>query len=128
MKIRLSKALAQAGVSSRRGSEDIIFSGDVSVNGEIALLPQTMVDPSKDDIRVNGKKIKRAENKVYYILHKPKGYVCSNVAGENPKNQRLAIHLFHKSKERLFTVGRLDRDSTGLIIVTNDGCIQNTAG
>ncbi|MBB64231.1 MAG: pseudouridine synthase [Waddliaceae bacterium] len=120
MKIRLSKALAQAGVASRRASEELIFEGKVEVNGEKILLPQTMVDPIEDNIVVNGKKASPESKKVYYILNKPKGLLCSNVPGENSKNQRLVVDLF-PGKERVFTVGRLDRDTTGLIVVTNDG-------
>ena len=119
--IRLSKALAGAGVASRRKAEEMIFDGLVSVNGKQALLPQTMVDPEKDEIKVKGKPILGKEEKIYFIINKPTGFLCSHARGNNPKNQRLVIDIFHKHSQRLFTVGRLDRDTKGLLIVTNDG-------
>lgn len=116
--IRLSKALASAGVASRRAAEQLIFDGRVTVNGEKILLPQHHVVVGKDRIEVDGKRIRSAERKRYFILHKPKGYLCSNKRREN---ERLVIDLFSNCSERLFTVGRLDKDSSGLLIVTNDG-------
>ncbi|NGX45198.1 MAG: Ribosomal large subunit pseudouridine synthase B [Chlamydiae bacterium] len=116
-KQRLSKVLASAGIASRRACEALIFEGKVSVNGEIATLPQTLVSLDADDIRIESRRIKTVEEKVYYILNKPRNYVCSNkVLGR----KKLVIELFPES-HRLFTVGRLDRDTTGLLIVTNDG-------
>lgn len=115
---RLSKVLAAAGVASRRASEELIFSGKVSVNGEIVLKPQTLVSFEKDDISVNGTSIKKEQEKVYFILNKPSGYICSNV---RIGRKKLVVDLFRDLGLRLFTVGRLDRDTTGLLIVTNDG-------
>lgn len=120
-KNRLSKILAQAGVASRRACEELIFAGQVRVNGTVVTVPQTMVDFS-DQITVDGKPIRTAENKVYYILNKPRGYVCSTVAGRETKP---ILSLFEDVPERLFTVGRLDKDTEGLIIVTNDGHFAN---
>lgn len=127
---RLSKILAAAGVASRRSCEELIFQGGVTVNGSVCNIPQTRVDPAKDIIYVNGRRIsKKLPPKVYFALNKPKGYICSS--GE--KETRPVISLFDdflKSwnkkhpgdpKPRLFTVGRLDVSTTGLIIVTNDG-------
>jgi 23S rRNA pseudouridine2605 synthase len=119
---RLSKILASAGVASRRACETLIFDGRVQVNGETTLLPQTMVDPSKDKITVDGKPIGAQEEKVYYMLNKPAGYICSNKRLENTK---LVIDLFPGTEYRLFTVGRLDKDTEGLILVTNDGHFAN---
>ncbi len=116
--MRLSKALAQAGVASRRAAEEIIFDGRVSVNNQIVVLPQTQVDPDRDQIALDGKFL-RAERKVYYLLNKPIGYDCSN--SRFTKNSKLVIDLFAHLPQRLFTVGRLDRETTGAIIVTNDG-------
>ncbi|MCH9611495.1 MAG: Ribosomal large subunit pseudouridine synthase B [Chlamydiales bacterium] len=116
--MRLSKALAQAGVASRRASEEIIFDGRVSVNGQIATLPQTQVEPERDEICVDGKMLS-AEKKVYFLLNKPVGYDCTNKRFS--KNSRLVIDLFAHCPQRLFTVGRLDRETTGALIVTNDG-------
>jgi 23S rRNA pseudouridine2605 synthase len=115
---RLSKVLAAAGVASRRACEDLIFEGRVTVNGEICMVPQTMVSLNKNSITVDGESIKRPERKKYFILNKPRGFLCSS---RGRTRERLVIDLFDKVEERLFTVGRLDRDTQGLIIVTNDG-------
>ena len=116
---RLSKALAHAGIASRRAAEELITEGRVKVNGKVALLPQTMVDVSKDVILFEGKRV-RPESKVYYLLHKPVGYTCTNAPGK-----KRAIDLLGETAQRLYTVGRLDRDTSGLIIVTNDGEFAN---
>lgn len=116
-KNRLSKVLAAAGIGSRRGCEALIFDGKVTVNGEIVLKPETHVSLQEDDVRVDDRRILAECNKLYYILNKPYGYMCSN---KPVGNKRLVIDLF-PIEERLFTVGRLDRDTTGLLIVTNDG-------
>ncbi|XP_024641004.1 putative ribosomal large subunit pseudouridine synthase SVR1, chloroplastic isoform X2 [Medicago truncatula] len=127
---RLSKVLAASGVASRRSCEDLIFKGKVTVNGSVCNTPQTKVDPSKDNIYVNGSRLpKRQPHKVYLALNKPKGYICSS--GE--KESKSVISLFDDflsswdkkhpgvPPPRLFTVGRLDVATTGLLIVTNDG-------
>jgi len=121
-KERLSKVLAAAGVASRRASETLIFDGHVSVNGEIVLVPQTMVDGTSDIITVDGKAISDKQEKVYYLLNKPKGYTCT--AAETTKKR--VIDIFQGLPYRLFTVGRLDRDTSGLLIVTNDGHFANS--
>ena len=115
---RLSKALAAAGVASRRACEELIFDGKVSVNGEIVLVPQTLVSLEKDDITVDGEPLKREQEKVYFMVNKPKGYICSSA---RVGSKKLVVDLFGHLNYRLFTVGRLDRDTTGLLIVTNDG-------
>jgi len=115
--MRLNKFLAHSGIASRRKVEDMIFSKMVKVNGKVVSLPQTTIDPEKDIIKVNGKVIKE-EKKYYFILNKPKGFLCSNV--RKPKEQ-LVIDLFKDFSCRLFTVGRLDKDTTGLLLITNDG-------
>ncbi|XP_058762175.1 putative ribosomal large subunit pseudouridine synthase SVR1, chloroplastic isoform X2 [Vicia villosa] len=127
---RLSKVLAASGVASRRSCEELIFEGKVTVNGSVCNTPQTKVDPSKDIIYVNGSRLpKRQPHKVYLALNKPKGYICSS--GE--KESKSVISLFDDflsgwakkhpgvPPPRLFTVGRLDVATTGLLIVTNDG-------
>ncbi|XP_020094209.1 uncharacterized protein LOC109714157 isoform X1 [Ananas comosus] len=126
---RLSKVLAAAGVASRRSSEELIFEGKVTVNGTVCTSPQTRVDLSKDSIYVNGNRLsKKLPPKLYFALNKPKGYICS--CGEEPKSVVSLFDDFLKGwnklhpgipKPRLFTVGRLDVATTGLIIVTNDG-------
>jgi len=117
-KNRLSKVLASAGVASRRACEELIFDGRVTVNGEVVKVPQTLVSLREDEIFVDGKAI-AAEKKVYFALNKPKGYLCSNV--RHSKRARLVIDLFKDEEKRLFTVGRLDKETEGLILVTNDG-------
>ncbi|MCD7470705.1 putative ribosomal large subunit pseudouridine synthase svr1, chloroplastic [Datura stramonium] len=127
---RLSKILAASGVASRRSSEELIFEGRVTVNGSVCKTPQTKVDPARDVIYVNGNRLpKKLPSKVYLALNKPKGYICSS--GE--KETKSVMSLFDdfikswdkrhpgEPKPRLFTVGRLDVATTGLIIVTNDG-------
>ena len=116
--IRLSKALARAGVASRRACEELIFGGHVKVNGKTVRLPQTHVELGKDHLLVEGNQIHGAEPKAYYLLNKPKGYICSN---QQAGTKRLVVDLFRPLHQRLFTVGRLDRDTTGLLLVTNDG-------
>lgn len=114
---RLSKTLAAAGVASRRACEEIIFAGRVKVNGVVVKVPQTGVT-AKDKITVDGNPIERAEQKKYYILNKPAGYLCT---AKRTSKSKIVLDLFTDVKERLFTVGRLDKDTEGLLIVTNDG-------
>jgi len=123
MKKRLSKALQAAGVASRRASEELIFDGRCRVNGEVVLKHQTMVDPQRDRILVDRKQIKKEERKVYFLLNKPAGYLCSNT--RISKRTRLVIDIFAHMPYRLFTVGRLDRETKGLLLITNDGEIAN---
>jgi 23S rRNA pseudouridine2605 synthase len=121
MKQRLSKVLAAKGVASRRACEELIFAGRVEVNGVVTLIPQTMVDEN-DTLKVDDQNVGKIQKKVYYILNKPVGYYCSPVPKERYK---YVLDLFDNVEERLFTVGRLDRDTSGLIIVTNDGHFAN---
>ncbi|MGL4540681.1 MAG: pseudouridine synthase [Candidatus Rhabdochlamydia sp.] len=121
-KKRLSKVLAAAGVASRRASEELIFKGRVTLNGEVVLVPQTLVCAEKDQICVDNEPILPEEKKVYYILNKPNGCVCSNAPLGTKKR---VVDLFAHLPYRLFTIGRLDRDTTGLLLVTNDGHFAN---
>ena len=116
-KKRLAKFMAASGVASRRACEELIFSGRVKVNGAVTLLPQTLVD-GNDRITLDNGSLKGVEGKVYYILNKPAGYLCSSVGSGRSK---MVLDLFGKINKRLFTVGRLDKDTTGLLFVTNDG-------
>lgn len=120
-KQRLSKLLVAAGVASRRACEELIFAGRVAVNGETTLLPQTMVD-WEDKITLDGDLVAKAEPKVYYILNKPEGYICT--AKKTPST-KIVLDLFGQEPYRLFTVGRLDKQTKGLLIVTNDGLFAN---
>ena len=121
-KERLAKVLAKANIASRRNSEKLIFDGKVSVNGEIVLLPQTLVDSDQDQIKVKGQLITVETQKYYFLFHKPQNVFCSN---QRKKREKLVIDYFKKVSARLFTAGRLDKDVTGLIIVTNDGHFAN---
>ncbi len=115
---RLSKVLAAAGVASRRTAEKMVFEGKISVNGTVVRAPQTLVSFDKDQITFDGRPILREQSKVYFLLNKPKGYICSNA---RVGSKKLVTDLFKEMDCRLFTVGRLDRDTTGLLLVTNDG-------
>jgi 23S rRNA pseudouridine2605 synthase len=118
MEERIQKILAQAGVASRRASEELIVSGRVRVNGAVAELGQK-ADPAKDKITVDGRVIKPPEQKIYIALHKPR-YVLSTVEPE-PGDSRQTVRDLVPVSERLYPVGRLDFDSEGLILMTNDG-------
>lgn len=120
-KVRLSKYLAAAGVASRRACEEIIFAGRVTVNGTIIEEPQFLVD-GKEKILVDNRKITTAEPKVYYILNKPAGYICT---ARKSGSTKIVLDLFQDVPYRLFTIGRLDKDTQGLLLVTNDGHFAN---
>lgn len=121
-KQRLSKVIAAAGVASRRAAEELIFDGKTTVNGQKVLVPQMLVDPSVDIIEVGGKRLSSRPKRVYYAVNKPVGYYCTNAA----EIKRRAIDLIEGSTNvRLFTVGRLDKDTSGLILITNDGHFAN---
>ena len=117
---RLQKVLAAAGVESRRKCEELILDGAVRVNRKVVDKLPAFVDPEKDVIIVNGKKI-RAARKVYFLLNKPKGVICTN---RDPQGRKKAIDLV-RTGERIFCAGRLDADTTGLIILTNDSELTN---
>ncbi len=119
---RLSKVLAAAGIASRRACEELIFAGRVTVNGKPEKTPQTLVDLKTDKIAVDGEPILREEPLAYYLLNKPAGYVCTQA---RRASERLVLDLIEDKSERLFTVGRLDKATGGLIIVTNDGDFAN---
>lgn len=121
-KKRLSKVLASAGIASRRACETLIFAGRVSVNGSLVKIPQTLVSLEQDCISVDGERIQKKQEKVYYVLNKPKGYICSSSRiGKQP----IVLDLFANFSQRLFTIGRLDKETTGLLLVTNDGWFAN---
>ena len=109
---RLSKALAAAGIASRRASEEIIFAGRVKVNGEIVLIPQTFIDWEKDQITLDNVRVLGEETKQYFMLNKPFGMICS---------QEIVMDLFAGHSGHFFSVGRLDREAMGLLLITNDG-------
>jgi len=121
---RLSKVLAAAGVASRRACEELIFEGLVKVNEKVVKVPQTLVDHTFDQITLRDQPIQLSTGeKVYYLLNKPAGYICSK---RRSGGSRLVLDLFVEDKgHRLFTVGRLDKETSGLLIVTNDGHFAN---
>lgn len=118
--IRLQKILASAGIASRRKCEQLIEEGSVSVNGIIVDTLPAFADPETDKIMVNGQRIKE-QRKVYFLLNKPKGFICTNF---DPQGRKKAIDII-PVRERVYCVGRLDADTTGAIIVTNDSELAN---
>jgi 23S rRNA pseudouridine2605 synthase len=118
---RLQKVLAHAGLGSRRACEELILQGRVSVDGTVVRELGTRVDPARARIAVDGEPIK-LESMVYYAVNKPKGYVSTNV---DPAGRPRVVDLLPEIPQRVYTVGRLDEDSTGLIILTNDGELAN---
>jgi 23S rRNA pseudouridine2605 synthase len=119
-KQRLQKVLAAAGVDSRRKCEELILSGAVQVNRRVVNKLPSFVDPEEDIITVNGKKI-QSEKKVYFLFNKPKDVICTS---SDPLGRKKAID-FIPARERIFCVGRLDADTTGIIILTNDSELAN---
>ena len=117
---RLQKVLAAAGIDSRRNCEELILDGAVRVNRKVVDKLPAFVDPEKDIITVNGKKI-QAARKVYFLLNKPKSVICTNF---DPQGRKKAIDIVSAS-QRIFCVGRLDVDTSGLIILTNDSELAN---
>ena len=119
---RLQKILAQAGVASRRRGEDLITQGRVQVNGKIVTELGTKADAGRDHIRVDGKLLHGAERLRYFVLNKPKGYVTTV---KDPERRPTVMQFFEKLPERLYPVGRLDYQTEGLLLVTNDGELAN---
>ncbi len=116
-RVRLNHFLAMAGVCSRRAADGLIAEGRVEVNGELVTELGVRVDPKRDDVRFDGNRV-QPERSVYVLFNKPKGVVCTNARHEQKKR---VIDYLPTVRGRLFTVGRLDLDSEGLILLTNDG-------
>lgn len=114
---RLQKVLAEAGIASRRKCEEIITAGRVEVNGEIVSELGVKVNPAQDVIKVDGRLI-RQQKKVYVLLNKPKGVITS---ASDPEGRKTVTEFLKGIKERLYPVGRLDYDTEGLLLLTNDG-------
>ena len=115
---RLQKILSQAGIASRRASEQLMRDGRVTVNGTTILELGTKADASRDDIRVDGRRIKIPDRHLYLLLNKPRGYVTTR---SDPQKRPTVIDLLKSVREYVYPVGRLDYDSEGLLILTNDG-------
>ena len=118
MKERLQKIIAASGISSRRVAEKMIVEGRVTVNDAVIRQLGAKADIDADEIRVDGKLILPEVSKVYLMLHKPRGYVTTL---NDPKRRAVVTDLLSGISERLFPVGRLDYDSEGLLLLTNDG-------
>ena len=122
---RLQKLIAAAGIASRRHAEELITAGRVTVNGEVVKELGTKADPEKDHIKVNGKLINpqlQSREKVYVLLNKPKGYLSSV---SDPEGRPLVTELLPPSLGKLHPVGRLDFNTEGLLLLTNDGDFTN---
>jgi 23S rRNA pseudouridine2605 synthase len=115
---RIQKILSQAGIASRRASEQLMLEGRVTVNGATIRELGTKADPSHDDIRVDGRRIKVVENHRYLLLNKPRGYMTTR---SDPERRPTVIDLLRGVKEYVYPVGRLDFESEGLLLLTNDG-------
>ena len=118
MSIRLEKYLAESGVASRRRSKSIISAGRVTVNGEVVLLPGTRVEPDVDIVELDGVRILPEEKKVYIMLNKPAGYLST---ARDERNRPIVLDLLTDIPVRVYPVGRLDADTEGLLLFTNDG-------
>lgn len=119
--IRLQKYIAECGIASRRSAEKLIVSGKVIVNGEIIKKLGTKINPEKDVVIVTGKRLKKKEKKIYIKLNKPRGIISSC----SPREKKTILGLISDIPYRLYPVGRLDADSQGLMILTNDGELAN---
>lgn len=115
---RLQKILSQAGVASRRASERLMLEGRVTVNGATVRELGTKADAARDDIRVDGRRVKLVEHHRYILLNKPRGCVTTRL---DPQNRPTVIDLLKGVREYVYPVGRLDFDSEGLLLLTNDG-------
>jgi len=115
--VRLQKYLAEAGIASRRASEQVILAGRVAVNGKKVTEMGVKIDPNRDDVTVDGTPVK-AKRKIYIALNKPPGYLCTR----NDELGRITVYeLLPPDWKNLFSVGRLDAESEGLLFMTNDG-------
>ena len=125
MKERLQKLISQAGIASRRHAEQMIAAGEVTVNGQVITELGTKADPEKDHIKVRGKLINPVIQKrkdIYVLLNKPKGYLTSV---SDPERRPLVMDLLPESLRKLHPVGRLDFNTEGLLLLTNDGVLTN---
>src|SRR5256714_3862274 len=115
---RLQKIIAASGIASRRKAEEIIAAGRVTLNGKVVVEQGTKADPQRDEICVDGKPLKSRERLLYFLLHKPKGYVTTV---SDPEGRPTVMELMKKCPQRVYPVGRLDYASEGLLLMTNDG-------
>ena len=120
---RLQKVLAAAGIASRRASEDLITSGRVRVDGQVVTTLGTKVDPATSAVSVDGRPVRFSETNVYFRVYKPRG-ILSDIGGDT-RGRRTVAHLLPKGAGRVFPVGRLDLNSEGLVLLTDDGDLAN---
>ncbi|MFW0862179.1 MAG: pseudouridine synthase [Candidatus Komeilibacteria bacterium] len=116
--MRLQKFLASAGIASRRGAEEIIKRGLITVNGEVVTEMGVKIDPDKDKVTAYGKKVSLPKEHVYLMVNKPAGYITT---ANDPYNRKTVYDLIPEKYHNLFPVGRLDKDSEGLLLFTDDG-------
>ncbi|MCX5781032.1 MAG: pseudouridine synthase [Firmicutes bacterium] len=119
--MRIAKYLAQTGIASRRHAEEYIAEGRVRLNGIVVSEMSTLVDPQTDRIEFDGRPV-QAETPVYILLHKPPGYITS---ASDPQGRATVLELVRDVKQRIYPVGRLDYDTSGLLLLTNDGEFTN---
>ena len=119
-KIRLNKYLSDCGIASRRKTEEFIVQGRVSVNGKIINTLSCVIDPTKDKVALDGEMIK-AKKHIYFLLNKPKGYITST---NDEKGRKTVVELID-TKENIFPIGRLDYNTTGVLLLSNDGDFSN---
>lgn len=123
MRVRLQKIISAAGIASRRAAEKLMQEGRVSVNGETVRELGSKADLDTDDIRVDGRRVKGAQRHRYFLLNKPRGYVTTR---SDPEKRATVLDLLKGVREYVYPVGRLDFDSEGLLILTNDGELAAT--
>jgi pseudouridine synthase len=123
MEVRLQKIISAAGIASRRAAEKLISEGRVTVNGRTVTELGTKADPEIDEIRVDDRRVKGAQQHRYFLLNKPRGYVTTR---SDPERRPTVLELLKGVREYVYPVGRLDFDSEGLLILTNDGDLAAT--
>ncbi len=122
MELRLQKFIADAGVASRRGAEELIAAGKVKVNGVTVRTQGVKIDPDSDEVQVNGKTLSLTGKKFYIMLNKPAGYITTT---EDERGRPTVMDLVKDVHGRIYPVGRLDADTQGLLLMTNDGDFAN---
>lgn len=118
--VRLQKLLSMAGVASRRAAEDLITGGRVMVNGQVVTTLGSKADPERDDVRVDGRRVRLETRYRYLALYKPRGYVTTK---RDPEGRRTVMDLLVGVRGHVYPVGRLDYDSEGLLLLTSDGTL-----
>ena len=116
--IRLQKILSAAGIASRRAAERLMQEGRVTVNGRVATKLGTHAEPGVDDVRVDGRRVGHGQRRRYLLMNKPRGYVTTR---HDPQHRKTVLDLIPRVREYVYPVGRLDYDSEGLLLLTNDG-------